>query len=113
MLYELEPAQFARVRPLVAELAYHLSILAVIEGTVRGNIWVDDVAAPQSTFIRTPEGTYLAGEPAIPSFNRALAAMLLTRTRVSLKYHPAAWEETFPALLAGKFARPYARRYYT
>lgn len=113
MLYELEPAQFACVRPLITELAYHLSIQAVIDGTVAGQIWVDDVAAPQAAFIRTPEGTYLAGSPANTAFNQALAALLLTRTRASLKYHPAAWEETFPLLLACKFARPYPRRYYT
>ena len=113
MLYELEPAQFARVRPLVTELAHHLSILAVIDGTVKGTIWVDDMAAPQSTFIRTPEGSYLGGAPTNTAFNQALAALLLTRTGISLKYHPPAWEETFPALLACKFARKYPRRYYT
>src|SRR5690349_6056146 len=58
MIYQLEPAQFARVRPLVAGLDYHLSIQAVLDGTVTGEVWVDDVAAPRATYMVTPEGQY-------------------------------------------------------
>jgi GNAT superfamily N-acetyltransferase len=37
----------------------------------------------------------------------------MTMPTVNVTYAPETWESTFPALLACKFARPYARRYYT
>ena len=100
MIYSLEPAQYARVQPLVAGLNYHLSIQAVIEGTVAGEVWVDDVTTPQTTYVVTPEGQYLGGSPANAAFNQALTELLLDQPWVSMKYHPDAWEATFPALLA-------------
>lgn len=42
MLYELAAEDYPRARALVAGLMYHLSIQAVIDGTVAGTIWVDD-----------------------------------------------------------------------
>ena len=69
MIYELATEEYPRVRALVAGLAYHLSIQAVIEGTVAGRVWVDDALAPQAAFIITPEGQYLAGEPTTPPFS--------------------------------------------
>lgn len=112
-LYKLDPAYYARVRPLYTGLDYHLSIQAVLEGTVTGGVWVDDIEQPQAAYVQTPEGQYLAGDPTRLAFTQALATFLLDYPRVSLKYHPDAWEATFPALLAGKFARPYPRRFYT
>lgn len=86
MLYELTSGEYSRVRALVAGLAYHLSIQAVIDGTVVGRIWVDSVLAPQAAFILTPEGQYLAGQPANPAFQQALADLLLTIPGVHLTY---------------------------
>src|SRR5689334_2762571 len=113
MIYELAAVDYARVHPLVAGLASHLSIQAVIDGTVAGRIWVDSVLAPQATFVLTPEGQYLAGTPTNPGFNQALADLLLPLPGVHLTYHPDTWEPTFAALLTCKFARKYPRRYYT
>lgn len=113
MIHELTAGDYPRVRALVAGLTYHLSIQAVIDGTVAGRIWVDDARAPQATFIMTPEGQYLAGDSDTPTFVQALAELLLTMPTVNVTYSPDTWESTFPALLAGKFARPYARHYYT
>lgn len=113
MIHELAAADFPRVRALVAGLAYHLSVQAVIDGTVAGRIWVDDELEPQATFIMTPEGQYLAGASDNHSFQQALTDLLLTMPVVNLTYSPGAWESTFAALLTCKFARPYARNYYT
>lgn len=113
MIYELAPADYARVRALVAGLAYHLSIQAVIDGTVAGRIWVDDVVAPAVAFVLTPEGQYLAGAPTNAAFNQALADLLLPRPGAGVVYDPDTWEAAFAAVLACKFARPYPRRYYT
>jgi RimJ/RimL family protein N-acetyltransferase len=113
MLYELAQEDYPRVHALVAGLTAHLSVTAVIEGSVAGEVWVDDARAPQATFIMTPEGQYLAGDPAIAAFQQALSDRLLTIPTVNVTYSPDTWESTFPTLLACKFARPYARRYYT
>ncbi|HEY7779481.1 MAG TPA: hypothetical protein VIC85_04640 [Ktedonobacterales bacterium] len=60
----------------------------MIEGRVAGQIWVDDAQDPHATFIQTPEGQYLAGDPAIPAFQRALAERLLTMPIVNMTYSP-------------------------
>lgn len=112
MIHELTVGDYPRVRALVAGLTYHLSIQAVIEGTVAGRIWVDDGLDPQATFILTPEGQYLAGASDTPAFVQALAELLLTMPTVNVTYSPDTWESMFPALLPGKFARPSARHYY-
>jgi GNAT superfamily N-acetyltransferase len=112
MIYELASGDYPRVQALVAGLTAHLSIKAVIEGSVAGRIWVDDVRDPQATFMLTPEGHYLAGDPATPAFLQALAE-LLTMPIVHVTYSPDTWESTFPALFPCKFARPQARLYYT
>ncbi len=113
MIYELASAEYHRVRALVAGLAYHLSIQAVIDGTVSGRIWVDDVLTPQATFVLAPEGQYLAGASGNLAFNQALAELLLPMPGVSLTYYPDTWEPVFAVLLTCKFARKYPRRYYT
>lgn len=113
MIYELAAGEYPRVRALVAGLAYHLSIQAVIDGTVAGRIWVDNVVVPQATFVLTPEGQYLAGTPTNAAFNQALADLLLPRPGASVTYDPGTWASTFATVLACKFARPYPRRYYT
>jgi hypothetical protein len=66
MLNELAPADYPRVAALVAGLTAHLSITAVMEGSVAGRIWVDEARDPRATFILTREGQYLAGDPAAP-----------------------------------------------
>jgi RimJ/RimL family protein N-acetyltransferase len=113
MIYELASEDYPRVEPLVAGLSSHLSIKAVIEGSVSGEVWADDARNPGATFVLTPEGQYLAGDPDIPAFQPALAERLMTMPVVNVTYSPEAWESTFPALLSCKFARPYARCYYT
>jgi RimJ/RimL family protein N-acetyltransferase len=113
MIHELAAGDYPRVRALVAGLTYHLSIQAVIDGTVAGRIWVDDGLDPQATFILTPEGQYLAGTSDNPTFQQALTDLLLTMPTANVTYSPGTWESTFAALLTCKFARPYSRRYYT
>ncbi len=96
MLHELAAADYPRVRALVAGLTYHLSIQAVIEGTVAGRIWVDDALDPQATFILTPEGQYLAGASDNPSFQQALTDLLLTVPIVNVTCSQAAGSPPLP-----------------
>ena len=103
MIYELAAVEYPRVRALVAGLAYHLSVQAMIDGTVAGRIWVDNVVTPQAAFVLTPEGQYLVGAPANAAFNQALADLLAPRPGANVTYDSDAWGSTFAAVLAYKF----------
>jgi hypothetical protein len=71
MIYELEPAQYDRVRPLTGGLDMHLSVQAVLDGTIAGQVWADDAAAPRATYIRTPEASISLARPTMrPSTRR-------------------------------------------
>jgi len=78
MIYLLEKQDYPRVRDLYRPLDFHLASAAVLEGNNPGWVWVDDPAAPQTSFMISPEGCYLAGKPGNDSFNRALNAAIQT-----------------------------------
>ena len=112
MLYELKGRQRADIITLVQGLASHLSVTAVIEGAVKGEVWVDQPESPTSVYLITPEGQYLAGEAHNPAFVQALAQKLQKETWVNFMYDSEKWETAFPILLAGKYARRQKRLYY-
>jgi RimJ/RimL family protein N-acetyltransferase len=111
-MIELQGKQLEFARPLFQDLDYHLSIFAVIEGTVQGKIWVDSKSHPRTAFALTPEAQYLAGDPLNPAFNRAIGDWYARRAHVELIYDSPCWEAQFDDLLAGKFARKFPRLHY-
>jgi len=72
MIHELNKADYEKVRPLFRALEYHLTSAAVLNGNCPGKVFVDDPANPRTAFMFSPEGCYLAGNPANDAFNRAL-----------------------------------------
>ena len=62
-MFELTEKDCEKALPIVRGLDYNLSLYAVIEGTVLGEIWVDNAAQPRAVFALTPEAQYLAGDP--------------------------------------------------
>jgi RimJ/RimL family protein N-acetyltransferase len=112
-MIELQGRQLELARPLFHALDFNLSIFAVIDGTVQGNIWVDNLSSPKTAFAITPEAQYLAGDPHNSNFNRTLTAWYASRPHVELIYDSPAWEAQFDSLLAGKFARKSPRLYYS
>lgn len=60
----LDPADYSRVAPLLAPLAdLHGSIPAVLAGTAKGRVRVDNAASPHVVLLDGPEGLYLGGDP--------------------------------------------------
>jgi GNAT superfamily N-acetyltransferase len=72
MIYKLDKTAYEQVRPMFQALEYHLSSAAVLDGNNPGLVFVDDPARPQSAFMFSPEGCYLAGNSDHDAFNRAL-----------------------------------------
>jgi len=72
MIYTLDKIEYEKVRPLFRVLEYHLTSAAVLDGNNPGLVFVDDSARPQSAFMFSPEGCYLAGNSDHDTFNRAL-----------------------------------------
>ena len=72
MIYTLDKAEYEKVRPLFRVLEFHLTSAAVLDGNNPGLVFVDDPARPQSAFMFSPEGCYLAGNSDHDAFNRAL-----------------------------------------
>ena len=76
MIYKLDPANYEKARPLFRALEFHLSGAGVLDGNNPGQVFVDDPARPQSAFMFSPEGCYLAGDPDHDTFNHTLREAL-------------------------------------
>jgi len=105
VIYELNKADYEKVRPLFHPLAWHLTSAAVLNGNSPGKVFVDDPGTPQTAFMFSPEGSYLAGNPDNDAFNRAFNHAIHTGEVPGEKvnalffvYHPESWEARLAAL---------------
>lgn len=118
MIYRLEKNDYHRVCDLYRGLDFHLCALAVLEGRNPGRVWVDDPAAPQTSFMVSPEGCYLAGKPDHLAFNRALNQALLSGEILGaipvlvLILASEAWVSALDTICASLSPIPIARRHY-
>jgi RimJ/RimL family protein N-acetyltransferase len=113
-LYALETQAFESVRALFGDLLnYNILIPAVLEGTSPGRVYVDEVHNPQSTFLWSVEGYFLAGRPDNAAFNAALKDLILATvfagdtlrpgdTELFVDCFPGEWVAQLPAI----FPRP-------
>jgi RimJ/RimL family protein N-acetyltransferase len=60
-LYELNPSEYGRVRPLFAELYYNLAIESILNGLTPARIFVDDKTSPSVSLIQAHQKLFLAG----------------------------------------------------
>ena len=95
---------FARLTPL------HLSVAAVLAGTIEGGIWVDRPRDPRVGLAFTPEGSYLAGDPQAKYTFAALRELIPTPAYLIVE--PAGWVAVLDQVWNNRFARPHARRTY-
>ena len=51
MLYELDPQDYERARPLFARWRAYLVIFAVLDGTCPGRVYVDDREHPRTALL--------------------------------------------------------------
>ena len=119
MIHELNKPDYEKVRPLFHPLAWHLTSAAVLDGNNPGRVFVDDPANPQTAFMFSPEGCYLAGNPGNDAFNRALNHALYAGevfgekvNALSFVYHPESWEARLAALLDPRPPIAMPRRHY-
>jgi RimJ/RimL family protein N-acetyltransferase len=87
MIYELDPMNYERVRPLFQSLVQNQPFCAaVLAGIHPGRVFVDDPGQPHSgAVIREDSWCFLAGSPAEREFNRALNQALFARQIVPQK----------------------------
>lgn len=134
MMYELEPKDYEKVRPLYAAWYPYLVILAVIDGKCPGNVYVDDRDDPQTALLWDhAEGElYLAGgtqaevggEARGATSSRALNACIRHRIRPYAEAHlphlseytlycdPATWGLRLDVVLDGLNPMVHRRRLY-
>jgi len=114
VVVELAPNAYPRVLPFFADLAYHLSITAVLNGAMPGQVVVDDAARPGTALVSSPEGQYLASMgppgPAEQRAGRALVEQLRGPT-IELFAAPS-WEQHADQLVPGIPFRQVPRRRY-
>jgi len=112
MIFELRPEEYLRIWPLVRELAeYNLFINTVIEGSTPGRVLVDDATDPQTAYMDTPEGSFVAGDPGNTGFNSSLREE--TPYLIDLSVHPNSWEPKVGKIVRNKVVRRHLYRYYT
>ncbi|MCU0495245.1 MAG: GNAT family N-acetyltransferase [Chloroflexaceae bacterium] len=118
MPIELEPSHYAATRPLFAALDQHLSLHAVLDGTMPGAVYADDAAAPTAALVWSPEGAYLAA--ASPS--AAVASAFQPVVQEIMEYsggdtalfaEPAAWKSYLATLFQPHEPQSVQRRAYT
>ena len=119
MLYELNKPDYDKIRSLFHPLAWHLTSAAVLDGNNPGRVFVDDPANPQTAFMFSPEGCYLAGNPDNNAFNRALNHAIyageVPGEKVNALFfvcHPESWEARLAALLDPRPPVVMRRRHY-
>jgi GNAT superfamily N-acetyltransferase len=119
MIYELDKMDYAKARPLFRALEYHLASAAVLDGNNPGKVFVNDRSNPQTAFMTSPEGCYLAGSPDSDAFNRALNHAILSgqvfdRPVGELVFicHPERWQERLATMLAPWRPVTIPRRHY-
>jgi hypothetical protein len=76
MISELAKRDSGKVRPLFEELGWNLITNAVIEGTTPGRVYVDRTEDPETAFMCTVEGYYLAGNDSNGEFIASLNKLI-------------------------------------
>lgn len=117
MVVELAAHAYEGVLPLSADLTYHLSISAVLRGTMPGHVLVDSERFPGTVLVSSPEGNYLASvEPvgvAERSAGRALVEQLASDEPSIELYVTPAWEQHAASLVPSVHCARFPRRHYT
>ena len=122
-MHKLRPAQYHRAGPIFRAMDYNLAVQAILDGSVRAEIYVDDPAQPQVAFTWNRQRFYLAGSPENREFNQFLRHRLvgdrssqqdLSGDDLFVLYHePAgAWDETLDHLLREENPIRSDREYY-
>jgi RimJ/RimL family protein N-acetyltransferase len=116
MVVELAPHAYEGVLPHFSDLTYHLSITAVLRGTMPGRVLVDTDRLPGTILVSSPEGNYLASTGPIGdterSAGRALVEQLGGDEQSIELFATPAWEQHAESLVPGVHCTRFLRRHY-
>lgn len=127
MIQRLSPDHYHRVLPLLGpdDAINALSINAILSGTNRGAVYVDDPEQPRSALIdQTGIVSFFVGEPVNPAFlddfDRFLDCQLAPDTREACGgdtfigvLHNAAWQDALAPVLAARAPEADEECYFT
>lgn len=106
MLHKLTQNEYDRVRPLFEGLNYQLITTAVLAGASPGAVWTDGPDQPQTAFMASPEGCFLAGDAGNDATNQALNELIVgdilqRNDAIVLVPHPDTWGPRLDLVLRG------------
>ncbi|MHA2370739.1 MAG: GNAT family N-acetyltransferase [Candidatus Hodarchaeales archaeon] len=113
IMYELDPAEYERVRPLLGELMeYNLHLVAILEGTSKGQLYVDEIETPRTAMVATPVMVYyLGGSESNDTINRDINQRF-PDNKTFYCWCGDQWQRKFDIIFEKRFARKALRRYY-
>lgn len=107
----LNKDQYSLVIPLFRQVgSFHLCVHSVIDGTAPGQVWVDREDQPRVGLVESPEGIYLAGDPAATDCFDALRAVI--PYMAYLIVDPPGWADRLPLVWSNPMVRPHHREHY-
>jgi hypothetical protein len=119
-MYRLDNG-FDVLRPLIVDMKHHLSVHALVEGTMPGWAYVDDPQNPRSAFAYNNEGWYLIGNAQNQPFNSWLRTFLcdqilpdvrLRGEDIPLHFHPGDWQQAAAEILPGLVYKVDYQQYF-
>lgn len=122
-MHELRPEEYARAGPVLSKLEDHLAVVALVQGTAPGRLFVDDAAHPGVALAWIQQRFYLAGSNIDDSVNEDLRRLFLEvvfsklvaagRAMFVLSYDDERWLPTIEdRILRDRALVRAARRYY-
>ncbi len=113
-MQEIAPQDYERVRRIFSDLTeIHLNVVAVLDGVCPGRVYVDDVARPQTAYLISGDGHYLAGAVDNHAFNVTLNTSLPRDNYFVLFCNAEQWKDGLDIVLKNTYAIRATRRYYT
>lgn len=110
MIYKLDSKEYDRVQELIKSHLPELSVYSVIDGSMPGEIYVNDQEKPRSALIETPECNMLVGDATNSDFNAEVKKILDFWDQVT--FDSEEWEKHIPEFHQNRFLRKYKRRDY-
>ncbi len=113
----LSPKDFHTVRMLFREKDYQLIIIAVLNQSSPGEIYVDDVQCPTTAFMMSPEGNFLVGNHQNAAFNAHLKHLLVDKMgeagHIEIQYAPDVWANSVTTLFQIEAPLIFTASYFT
>ncbi len=111
MIYKLNEQKYSNVRALFKEFEHQLTINAVIDTTLEGKIYVDNIDSPRSAYMITPEGQMIAGNSENDEFNCELKKLI--PFNAYLQFMDKKWKDKLPSIWDNKYVWEESRTYMT